>query len=241
MDDFKITRDMEFEKELINNARPFVSKSDILNINASSVCSCIRAAYYSRTGEPDERDNKGPIYFTFFMGNIIEEGIAKLLSHIRVDKGKCRIRDYETDVSGEVDRVIMEYIDGEMSPVLVEVKTMNEFSYRKAYKELVEQNKIREDHYLQIQTYMMLEYRFKRAKYILVNRNMVQSSHIPNIVVFNVERDFDAEMKIRKWISDLDFAVKNNSLPERQYNLGDWQCEYCSYKKKCRKGILDEK
>jgi CRISPR/Cas system-associated exonuclease Cas4 (RecB family) len=231
-----IERDRAFEQELLKDATGFkIAANDTLNINASSLGKCAREVYYARKGFPDERVEPDEQKFIFALGNFIEAGLHNLLSHIRICKGKPRIRDIQTGISGEVDGVVMETVDGENTPIVIEIKSAWEYSFRRKFDEIMYSGRLGEDHYAQVQAYLMLEPKFKYARYILVNKNMHvdEKNKYPAMVSVKVFPDLAEHARIRAWVETLNRALMTGVPPPRQFSRGDWQCNYCAYSDLC--------
>ena len=234
-----IKRDEEFEREVLEHAEPFKpTKTDTLNINASTIGGCHREAWFARNGYEDERGSRvvHEQKFVYFMGNAIERAFFQLLGHIRKMGGKPRIRDADTGVSGEFDAVIMDVIDGKEVPTVVEVKSSHDGRYRKVYDELLMNGIMPDNHYNQIQVYLMMEPQFPYCRYVIFNMNMNLKNSMPNFLVFKVFRDDKKIEELKQWIKDHNEFMKSTTPPHSGDCVPSWKCNamYCGYKNACK-------
>lgn len=200
---------------------------------------CVRQIYYKMMQYPDERHEQDYDWRdVFMMGHKVESGVIEFVQLAGMDRGSYRIRTTEYPVSGEVDRVI----DYDDNIVCLEVKSADEWSYRRQVDELV-QGKIKDAYYYQMQAYLMFQPKFAWAQMVILNRNTGMNQRLPTYVSARVYPDEEVHQKIRDKLDILMKAIEEKKAPpnpgykstfsEDLWVNGDWQCRYCGYSTQC--------
>jgi CRISPR/Cas system-associated exonuclease Cas4 (RecB family) len=242
----KISRCVDFENLMKDNAKAFSTLDPMLNINSSSLGGCCRAMWYRKSGFPDERpdDSSKISEFIFGLGNAVENFVVEILTHFRITAGKPRIRNSELNISGEIDKIIMEAVDGKEVPIVIEVKSAWSKAYAMKVKAL-ENGIMDAGHFAQIQSYFLCNQgnpagEFPYAYYILLNKNMNAKDKLPPFVVYKVYPDEREFARIRAWIAELQEHLKSGIPPNRPYSRSAWQCSYCGFASICYSGYENE-
>lgn len=187
----------------------------------SSVGSCIRRLFYSRTlsvvrNEPIE--NLG----NMTVGNIMEDGFVQhVVIPSGIFRGRTRISSRELRASGTTDQLVIDPVTGKK--IALENKSPKNPFY--ALRDL-EKGEMSRDYYYQHQIYIH-QGQFPYTVHIVLDRN-----NIFGFKSYKVSRDKEAWADIKYRIAILEFAIKKRILPEREYNphgKGDWHCNYCPF------------
>ncbi len=221
----KITKYLEESQEEVSIARDF--------FRASEAGSCPRAIYYSRKGEARE-----PFDAKTLM--IFEDGrTAHWSIRDKMIKAGLDVSWIEKELEKEIEGIkIKGHIDGgfflnEKQKYIFEIKTLNQFAYKRILKEGMRQSKA--SYYCQFQLYLFLT---GVEIGIAIYKNKDKAELSEELIIYEEQ----VVKEILKRFKSIEKALEDNIPPEAE-PLEDWQCNYCSfsqcsnYKKEKRKDI----
>jgi len=184
---------------------------------------CLRKQYWKWKREPHEGDMSYRSYIAVELGRAYEQAFLKAYRARGLLKASnLRFKAYlmGLNISGEVDGLTKA---GEV----IECKT----AYGKAFFNQVNK-KPKEEHLCQIMVYLAC---LGLDTCILPYGSRDDTGKFAGYRLR--KRDIEAEgilfIKIIDRWKQLKMCVETNLLPERDFVAGDWQCNYCSFKKKC--------
>lgn len=223
------------------------------HFNPSSLTSCKRKLYYKMKATEESNPIDNHTYVKFAMGDAVHLAIQNLL---KKDKN-IKLVEMENLKYGYINKLEFRYrLDYSCLisniPYILEIKS----TYMSGYNAVEQEPK--EDHVLQLFTYMVLE-QIDNGILLYVGRDngfMVE-------YVFNINNEKYNNLFCDK-IKELELLKENidkNILPDKDYQIqlknnkgnifdnftkdkikykSDWQCSYCTYKNLCWEKELKE-
>jgi|GEM_PF-1544094 len=197
--------------------------------------SCLRQVVYNwldTQKDPPRNYNK---FFIFDDGNLHHQSILEHIKKLKYAKNPADVTliaaefpfvDKERNIKGRIDAVLA--INDRY--YVMEMKSANRDSFIK-HKE---DGSAEESHISQLQTYMYYArdiFKFPIDKGIVLYKCKDTSEFCEFLYDYDesIVKNFFEKIKIiEKFLND-------KVLPERQYTLKDWQCQYCDYQSICWK------
>lgn len=190
----------------------------------SDAGTCIRALVYRWQGveglKPEPRT-----FFIFEDGNLHHRSIRELLRQAGIElvMEETPISDPERRISGKLDAVIR--LAGKY--FVLEIKSINRFSF----EEIIRQGP-REEHVLQLNLYLYYVqnlFRIPTEAGILLYKCKDTSRFWEFAIPFE-EKSVNNFFAL---LGEIENYLAKNILPERPYQITDWQCQYCDYREIC--------
>ncbi|MDI6732974.1 MAG: Dna2/Cas4 domain-containing protein [Planctomycetota bacterium] len=195
----------------------------------SDVAKCLRALVYQWRGETAQSPD-GRLFFVFNDGELHHKVIVQQLEdtgRIAVVMKEAPLRDKEHNISGKLDALIK----FNNKHYVLEIKSINRYGF-----EEIKRDGPKEDHTIQLQLYLhfvRILYQIDTQEGILLYKCKDTARFYDFIVAYNenVVQDFFGKLKV------VEEHLSKGTLPERPYEITDWHCRYCDYKKVCWVGL----
>lgn len=232
-----------YEQELKKNSEKVMSSH-----HPSGASSCIRQLYYKWTNEPISnpvqpkdiwRMKFGTALHKMYAELLQESGIAEVMSEVEITYTDPRL---EYPIHGFMDNVFA--VDEETYSV--ELKTV--FGY--GAKAIQLSGQPRDQDLIQMKIYLSVRRDLDHMLAPYIARDSFYRTEFC-FTMTQEERDEFIEGIVQKFIA-LELAVKNKSIPDREYDVcvkdgeikdsvqhnnvkykSDWQCLYCQYRSTC--------
>lgn len=218
--------------EKIIAAEPYrAPKQDVTEVWASRVSACIRRQWYEMSNiepDPDAEEQKPISKFIMAFGNLFEQVVTEQMQFLGVWRKKGRVKNRELSISGETDPIA--FFEGDK--ILFEIKSEHRKKFHYTLREF-KQGSCRPEYYSQIQTYLWLLTDIDYGVILVGNRDMIPSDTIPQIIWKRVDRDLEWQKENKERLVSLRTHLANKTIPDREFVLSDWQCQYCSFKNQC--------
>ena len=199
----------------------------------SDVAKCLRALVYQWRGEtsatPDAR-----LFFIFADGDMHHKAIVQQLEEsgkVQVIMKEAPLRDKERNISGKLD-ALLKLKDRHY---VLEIKSINRYGFDEIIREGP-----KEDHTIQLQLYLHFVqsiYKIDTKQGFLLYKCKDTARFYDFLIDYNenVVNDFFARLKL------VEEHLARQTLPDRPYDITDWHCRYCDYKKLCWVGAGGKK
>lgn len=199
----------------------------------SDVAKCLRALVYQWRGEegvaPDAR-----MFFVFADGDMHHKAIVQQLEdsgQAQVIMKEAPLRDKEHNISGKLDALLKlnnhHYV--------LEIKSINRYGFDEIMRDGP-----KEDHVIQLQLYLHFVqniYKIETKQGFVLYKCKDTARFYDFLIDYNVNvvNDFFAKLKL------VEEHLAKKTLPERPYEITDWHCRYCDYKRICWAGAQGKK
>lgn len=226
----------------------------------SSACKCIRALVYHALGT-EAKQFPGRALLVFDDGNWGEKHTIRWIkkSAYRVHSRQMKIDIFEVNgkmVSGSIDGILQTPLGKDY---LFEHKNINHFSFQRIQEDPSQAH----EYFVQCALYLYglqkIQPDIKEAILLIKNKNTAQfceylvfldeeqgdlvevlrleGTQPSEEVVYTIKNVIDST---HERFSQVDQHIRENTIPARQYQQGDWQCGYCSYLETCWEGYQEE-
>ena len=222
---------------------------------------CIRQMVYWGSGQEPDRAIGGRALHVFNDGHFHElltnDWIGKTAFHLHSDQMQVSSNDFGLKLEGRIDGVVTDLLGTDR---LYECKSMNHFSFERYSKG----EALPEDYLAQCSVYLRGLHAVSPeiSQGVLIVKNKNTSAFLEYVMEYDYETDcltvltlthsdgtvkqFEEEKRehIVERVSDkfllvLDHA-RNGTLPERPFDPGAWQCDYCKWNRTCWDGYASE-
>jgi hypothetical protein len=201
----------------------FYPSSASCRIGDKVVGGCLRQQYWKYKREPVDGNVSYRTWMAGRLGSAFEKAFVegyRGMGLIKSQNQKFRIKIMGVPISGETDAITK-------SGEVIECKS----AYGKAFAYAIAR-KPKPEHLCQIMVYLaVLGLDTCLLPYGSRDDTGIRQGYIIH------KKDIEAEgilfIKIIQRWKILQLCLETNLLPERDFSFDDWQCRYCSYRKKC--------
>lgn len=191
---------------------------------------CTRALVYRWQGvEGIKREPR--TFFIFEDGNLHHRSVRGLLRQAGIEfvMEETPIDDPKMRLAGKLDAVVR--LDGKY--YVLEIKSVNRFTF----DEIMRQGP-REEHVLQLNLYL---YYVQNLFRIPANMGILlyKCKDTSRFWEFPIPFDEKGVNNFFLLMREIENYLAKNILPERPYQITDWQCQYCDYRRVCWEGYLE--
>jgi len=187
--------------------------------HVSEVGNCDRALYFDFLGyEKEEID--AATRMKFHNGNVSHRKIVSILlgcNDINVVGAEVTIPENDL-ITGRADLVVS--LDNQL--YVVDIKTIADYGFNL----LSSVSDISKNYIYQIQLYMHF-LKIPNGIILFENKNTNEMKE------FFISYNKDLCEKLIERMKNLKIKIDNKIVPEKPYDLEDWQCNYCRFKKVC--------
>ena len=222
---------------------------------------CVRQMVYWGRGQEPDRTMSGRMFHVFndssWHETLTDEWISKTSFVLHSQQLKVSTNDFGLKLEGSIDGVVTDLLGVDR---LWEHKAINHFTFER----LTKGEALPEDNIAQCAVYMRglhaIQPDFRECLLMVKNKNT--SAFLEYVMEYDYEADcltvltlthsdgtvkqFDEERRehIVKGVSDKFLSVldhaRNGTLPERPFDPGAWQCDYCKWNRTCWDGYASE-
>lgn len=191
----------------------------------SDVAKCLRALVYQWRGESVEAPD-GRLFFIFSDGDLHHKIIVQQLEEtgkVAVIMKEAPLRDPEHNISGKLDALIKL----NNKHYVLEIKSINRYGFDEIMRDGP-----KEDHSIQLQLYLHFVqnlYKIDTQQGVLLYKCKDTARFYDFLIDYNelIVKDFFERLKL------VEEHVAKKTLPDRPFEITDWHCRYCDYKKVC--------